>query len=97
MSTPIIQYYYQQFIGDASNPPTLKPSFGFTGIAVVDSDVYIPGGNGQEWYINQSNFYRSIQNINFDLTGQGRQNYQNGQIYVPTGVHWQGNANRLMT
>ncbi|WPH01842.1 Hypothetical protein R9X50_00469600 [Acrodontium crateriforme] len=89
VSSPIVQYYHQQFIGDPVSPPTLKSSTYFTGIAVVDSDVYIPGGSGQEWYINQNNFYRSIQNINFDLSGQATRNFQNGQIYTPTGIHWQ--------
>jgi len=90
VSSPIIQYYYTQFVGDPTDPPTLTSTYNFTGIAIIDSDVYIPGGNGSEWYLNQNNFYRQIRNINFDMTAQAPQNTQNYQVYVPTGVHWQG-------
>lgn len=65
ISTPIIQYYYTQFIGNPNAKPVIKGSQNFTGIALFDSDVYIPGGNGDEWYINQSNFYRQIRNFQF--------------------------------
>ena len=30
VSTPIIQYYYTQFVGDPTNKPTIKGSFNFT-------------------------------------------------------------------
>jgi glucan 1,3-beta-glucosidase len=50
ISTPIIQYYYTQFVGDPTNKPIIKGSFNFTGIALFDSDFYEPGGNGAEWY-----------------------------------------------
>lgn len=65
ISTPIIQYYYTQFVGNPTKKPTIKGSSNFTGIALIDSDFYIPGGNGKEWYINQSNFYRQIRNFKF--------------------------------
>lgn len=89
ISTPIIQYYYTQFIGNPYDVPTIKGSFNFTGIALFDSDFYIPGGNGAEWYINQSNFYRQIRNFNFDMTGMNWTNTDNDQTYVPAGIHWQ--------
>jgi glucan 1,3-beta-glucosidase len=54
ISSPIIQYYYTQFIGDANDWPTIKGLPEFKGIALIDSDVYIPGGAGNEWYINQN-------------------------------------------
>lgn len=87
VSSPIIQYYYTQFVGDPMLPPILQSSYNFTGIAIVDSDVYIPGGDGAEWYLNQNNFYRQIRNIIFDLTKQAPTNQQNYQNYVPTGIH----------
>ncbi|KUJ14026.1 pectin lyase-like protein [Mollisia scopiformis] len=89
ISTPIVQYYYTQFVGNAYNIPTIKGSFNFTGIALFDSDFYIPGGNSAEWYINQSNFYRQIRNFNFDMTGMNWTNTDNDQTYFPTGIHWQ--------
>ncbi|KAF4186957.1 hypothetical protein CNMCM7927_004692 [Aspergillus lentulus] len=89
ISTPIIQYYYTQFVGDPNSRAVIKGSFNFTGIALVDNDVYIPGGNGAEWYINQSNFYRQIRNLVFDMTGMNWTNYDNDQEYVPAGIHWQ--------
>ncbi|KAI1847023.1 hypothetical protein JX266_006898 [Neoarthrinium moseri] len=96
ISTPIIQYYYTQFVGDATNRPTLKGVHNFTGIALIDTDVYIPGGNGAEWYINQSQFYRQIRNMIFDLTAMNKTNHDFGQEYVPTGIHWQvGQATSL--
>ncbi|KAM0260057.1 hypothetical protein ACHAQJ_002981 [Trichoderma viride] len=75
--------------GDPIQLPTLQSTPNFTGIAIIDSDVYVPGGNGAEWYLNQNNFYRQIRNFNFDLTQQAPQNTQNFQVYTPTGIHWQ--------
>ncbi|KAI0384726.1 pectate lyase superfamily protein-domain-containing protein [Hypomontagnella monticulosa] len=89
ISTPIIQYYYTQFVGDPTSKPTIKGSFNFTGIALFDSDFYIPGGNSAEWYINQSNFYRQIRNFVFDMTGMNWTNSDADQGYVPAGIHWQ--------
>lgn len=89
ISTPIIQYYYTQIFGNPIDRAIIKGTFNFTSIALVDSNVYIPGGNGDEWYINQSNFLRQIRNLEFDMTGMNWTNYDNDQEYVPTGVHWQ--------
>jgi len=68
VSSPIIQYYYTQFIGDATSIPTIKATATFQGIAVIDSDPYIPNGNGANWYTNQNNFFRQIRNLVIDLT-----------------------------
>jgi glucan 1,3-beta-glucosidase len=89
ISTPIIQYYYTQFVGDPNDLPVIKGSGNFSGIALIDTDFYIPGGNSAEWYINQSNFYRQIRNFVLDMTGMAPNNTQGGQLYVPTGIHWQ--------
>lgn len=89
VSSPIIQYYYTTFIGDAISRPTIKGSSDFAGIALVDTDPYIPGGNGANWYINQNQFFRQIRNMRFDLTAMNRTNYDGGQEYKPTGLHWQ--------
>ncbi|RJE26608.1 hypothetical protein PHISCL_01022 [Aspergillus sclerotialis] len=89
VTTPIIQYYYTQFVGDPLDRPVIKGDSNFSGIALVDTDVYIPGGNGLEWYINQNQFYRQIRNIIFDLTEMPNEITSGDQSYVPTGLHWQ--------
>ncbi|KAH8800676.1 pectate lyase superfamily protein-domain-containing protein [Xylogone sp. PMI_703] len=66
-----------------------SPIIQFSGIALFDTDVYIPGGNCSEWFINQNQFYRQIRNFNFDLTEMPNQNQQGDQTSVPTGIHWQ--------
>ncbi|EGX44187.1 hypothetical protein AOL_s00210g59 [Orbilia oligospora ATCC 24927] len=85
VSTPIIQLYYTQFIGNYNNRPIIKGSKDFVGIALIDTNVYIPGGNGDQWYINQNNFYRSIRDFVLDL----RDMSPDSQGWPPTGMHWQ--------
>ncbi|KAI4724637.1 pectin lyase-like protein [Aureobasidium sp. EXF-10728] len=89
ITTPIIQYYYTQFVGHPQDPPTIKGSTNFSGIALIDTDVYIPEGNGNEWYINQNQFYRQIRNFIIDLTQMPNNITQGDQTYVPCGIHWQ--------
>jgi len=74
-------YYFSQLVGDAINPPTLKAAPSFTGIALLDADVYIPGGYGAEWYTNTNNFYRQARNFVIDLTAM--------DMSSGTGIHWQ--------
>lgn len=87
--TPIIQYYYTQFIGDPYNPPTIKGCSTFQGIALIDTDPYIPMGSGAQWYVNQNQFFRQIRNFRFDLTAMPESTAENDQPLVPTGIHWQ--------
>ncbi|KAE9406732.1 exo-beta-1,3-glucanase [Gymnopus androsaceus JB14] len=82
ISAPLDLYYYTQLIGDAKNPPTLLATADFTGMAVVDADIYIPGGGGAEWYESTNNFFRSVRNFIFDLT-------QIPPTTAGTGIHWQ--------
>ncbi|KAH9951962.1 exo-beta-1,3-glucanase [Amylocystis lapponica] len=82
VSSPIIAYYYTQLIGDGRVPPTLLASSSFSGMAVIDADPYIPGGNGAQWYVNQDNFFRSVRNFVIDLT-------QMPASASATGIHWQ--------
>ncbi|CEJ90104.1 hypothetical protein VHEMI05908 [[Torrubiella] hemipterigena] len=89
VSSPIVQYYHTVFMGDFNNKPVIKGSANFTGIALIDSNVYVPKGGGRQWYYNQSNFLRQIRNMVFDMTGMSRTNKQGDQEYVPTGIHWQ--------
>ncbi|EGN94233.1 glycoside hydrolase family 55 protein [Serpula lacrymans var. lacrymans S7.3] len=82
VSSAIDMYYYTQMIGDAKNPPTLLASAAFSGFAVIDSDPYIPGGSGAQWFVNQDNFYRSIRNLVIDLR-------QMPASAPAVGLHWQ--------
>jgi hypothetical protein len=89
ISSPIVQYYYSQFVGDPNNRAVIKGAPDFKGIALIDTDVYIPGGNGAEWYINQNQFYRQIRNLVFDLTAMNSTNQDGDQVFAATGIHWQ--------
>ncbi|KAK5653777.1 hypothetical protein OQA88_7935 [Cercophora sp. LCS_1] len=80
--------YYTQFTGNAISPPTIKGCDKFKGIALFDTDPYIPGGSGAEWYINQNQFFRQVRNFVFDLTEMPQSTADNDQPLVPTGIHW---------
>jgi hypothetical protein len=67
ISQPLVQFYYTAFIGDADNKPVIKPMKGFIGIALIDTDFYIPGKDGANWWVNQNNFYRQIRNFVLDM------------------------------
>lgn len=47
--------------------PILYAKKGFEGPGVIDTDPY--GPTGQNWYVNQNNFFRAIRNFVIDLTG----------------------------
>lgn len=81
ISTSIQMYYYTQMVGDAVNMPTLTASSSFVGLGVLSSDYYFPGGNGDEWYVNQNNFYRQVRNFVIDT-----RNVPTSQV---AGLHWQ--------
>ncbi|KEY63859.1 hypothetical protein S7711_10046 [Stachybotrys chartarum IBT 7711] len=89
LCTPVIQLYYTQFIGDVNDPPTIKGCDDFQGIALFDTDPYIPGASGAQWYINQNQFFRQIRNFIFDLTDMPLSTEDDDQPLVPTGIHWQ--------
>ncbi|KAF8312652.1 exo-beta-1,3-glucanase [Clavulina sp. PMI_390] len=82
VSSSLIAYYYTSMVGDAKNLPVLKATSGFSGAAVIDADIYIPGGNGAEWYTNQNNFFRAVRNMRIDLTAMPATS-------AAVGVHWQ--------
>lgn len=81
VSAPIIQLYYTQFVGDAVQVPTILALPSFEGIAVMDTDPYIPGANGAQWYTNQNNFYRQIRNFAIDISQMPENK--------GAGIHWQ--------
>jgi len=80
ISTPIIQFYFTQLVGNANDWPTLLATPNFAGMAVIDSNPYGNGGNN--WYTNQNNFFRQIRNFKIDLT-------LNAANKGVTGIHWQ--------
>jgi hypothetical protein len=53
----------------------------FSGLGVISSDVYVEGGNGASWYINQNNFYRQVRNFVIDMTDGPKNDYI-------AGLHW---------
>jgi hypothetical protein len=71
--------YYSQLIGDPTNIPTLKGSASFSGIGIVDSDPYLPGG--ANWYTDTNNFFRGVRNFVIDTTSM--------PTNAGTGIHWQ--------
>ncbi|KAI9150678.1 Glucan 1,3-beta-glucosidase [Paramyrothecium foliicola] len=85
---PIIQYFHTQFVGNPKNKAVIKGHQNFTGIALVDANPYIPQGNGRTWFVNQSNFFRQVRNLVFDMRGMAKKNWDGDQQYVPTGIHW---------
>ncbi|KAK6335693.1 hypothetical protein TWF696_002458 [Orbilia brochopaga] len=58
--------YYTQLVGNPLDKPVLLAAKSFKGMAVIDTDPY--GPFGQNWYINQNNFFRAIRNFVIDLT-----------------------------
>jgi glucan 1,3-beta-glucosidase len=86
VSKPIVQYYYTQLIGDATDLPVLKAAAAFSGMAVIDSDPYTD--TGANWYTNQNNFFRQVRNFVIDLTAMPQSS--------GAGIHWQvGQATSL--
>ncbi|KAF9466652.1 exo-beta-1,3-glucanase [Collybia nuda] len=83
VSAPIVALYSSQLIGDARNPPTLLAAAHFDGMAVIDANPYIPGGNGAQYYTNQNNFLRSVRNFVIDVRRVAPERPQG------TGLHWQ--------
>ena len=79
VSKPIVQLYYTQLVGDAISPPTLKAAAGFVGMAVIDSDPYDSTGNN--FWVNQNNFFRQVRNFVIDLTAM--------PATQGAGIHWQ--------
>ncbi|KAL5633597.1 hypothetical protein ACGC1H_003918 [Rhizoctonia solani] len=83
ISKPIAAYYYSSIVGNAKDLPVLIASDNFNNGSegsVLDANPYTPEGNN--WYINQNNFFRSIRNFVIDT----RQAPANSTV---RGIHWQ--------
>ncbi|KAK2759213.1 hypothetical protein CKAH01_16720 [Colletotrichum kahawae] len=89
VSSSIVQYYLTQFIGDATDPPTIKASPAFVGLGVISTNVYDEADGGKTWYVVQSNFFRQVRNFVMDISEAPRD--QN-----VAAIHWQvGQATSL--
>jgi len=60
ISSPIVQLYFTTFLSDPNDRAIIKGLSTFAGIALVDTDVYIPGGGGTQWYTNQNQVRSTI-------------------------------------
>ncbi|KAI3194501.1 CAZyme family GH55 [Penicillium roqueforti] len=80
VSSPIIQYFNTQILGDPIDLPTILGASSFVGLGVITSDVYV--GDQEEWYINTNNFLRSVRNFKIDIT-------RTDQSAYVCAIHWQ--------
>ncbi|TGO52578.1 hypothetical protein BOTNAR_0319g00070 [Botryotinia narcissicola] len=60
VSSPIIQYYNSEILGDRTGLPMIIAASSFVGLGVITSAVYI--GTTEGWCLNTNNFLRSIKN-----------------------------------
>jgi hypothetical protein len=65
---PSFFYCNTQFVGNLNSLPTIKAATGFVGLGMLTTDVYLGTNGDNEWYIEQSNFYRQVRNFNIDVT-----------------------------
>ncbi|KAI3538503.1 hypothetical protein CSPX01_09431 [Colletotrichum filicis] len=80
VSSPIVQYFNTEFLGNPLDVPTLLAASSFVGQGVIKSDVYI--SDDEEWYLNTANFLRSIKNFKIDIRPAPSWTYM-------CGIHWQ--------
>ncbi|KAK4238207.1 pectate lyase superfamily protein-domain-containing protein [Achaetomium macrosporum] len=80
VSSPIIQFYNTEMLGDPFNPPVIRAAESFTGLGVITSDVYVD--DDVTWYLNQNNFLRSVRNFVMDIRPTPQ------WAYV-CAIHWQ--------
>lgn len=74
ISSPIIDYYETQLIGNPNAMPTLKASANFTGTTMLEGNQ----GTGQ---VAGNIFYRQVRNLQFDMRAV---NYQTAL----SAIHW---------
>ncbi|KAK5787947.1 hypothetical protein VI817_010443 [Penicillium citrinum] len=79
ISSPIIDYYFTQIIGNPNSMPVIKATAGFTGLGLIDGDQYQNDGN-QGW-VSTNVFFRQIRNLKLDLTNIPASS-------AATGIHW---------
>ncbi len=84
-TSPIIDYYYTQIIGNPNSLPVIKAASNFTAFALIDGDQYQPGNAadpaGKLGFKATNTFYRQIRNLILDTTGVPAN-------VVVNGIHW---------
>ncbi|CAG8040248.1 unnamed protein product [Penicillium olsonii] len=80
VSSPVIQFYNTQLLGDPTSLPTILAASSFVGLGVITSDVYV--GDSEGWYLNTNNFLRSVKNFKMDIT-------RTDQSAYVCAIHWQ--------
>ena len=79
ISSPIIDYYFTQLLGNPTSPAVLKATSSFAGIGLIDGDQY--QSDGKEGWLSTNVFLRQIRNLVIDMT--------NIPGTTPaTGIHW---------
>lgn len=85
VSSPIVDYYYTQIIGNPNSLPVIKATSNFTAFALIDGDQYQPGNAadpaGQLGFKATNTFYRQIRNLILDTTEVAANVSVNG-------IHW---------
>jgi hypothetical protein len=81
VSSSIEAMYNTPLVGDSTDPSTILAARSFVDLGDISSDVYIDGGNGTEWYINQNNFLSQVRNFIIDI--------RQAMVEHPAGLHWQ--------
>ncbi|CAE6477174.1 unnamed protein product [Rhizoctonia solani] len=91
ISKPIAAYYYSSIVGNPKDLPVLIASGNFNDGAdgsVLDANPYTPEGNN--WYINQNNFFRSIlsqatslSNVRVEMSQEPENKHQG--VYIENG------------
>ncbi|KAK3337737.1 pectate lyase superfamily protein-domain-containing protein [Cercophora scortea] len=78
ITSPIVDFYYTQIIGDANDMPVVKGSSSFPSDAngLLDADPYL---NGELNFKSTNVFYRQLRNLIFDTTAISG---------TAIGVHW---------
>ncbi|KAI9727316.1 MAG: hypothetical protein M1828_006935 [Chrysothrix sp. TS-e1954] len=79
VSSSIVDFYYTQLIGNPNCMPILLPTTNFTGLGVIDGDVYQAGG--VLGFGATGVFYRQVRNFIIDMTDIPASS-------AATGIHW---------
>ncbi|KAH6640210.1 pectate lyase superfamily protein-domain-containing protein [Chaetomium tenue] len=78
VSSPIVDFYYTQLIGNPGCMPVLKATSNFTGRWLLDTNEY--GANGLSWGATNV-FWRQVANLVIDITNVSPET-------LISGIHW---------